>query len=138
MKLPTTIQILGMTYEVVEIEKCPDSEDTEAITWMGRCYENTCRIYIRKSLCDRKKLQVLLHEIAHCILWESGLSFEDRLKEESVVQCIANGFTHIFNELYELKEKEMGKKNAKKQVSNKSDNKQAKKPTPSKPAKKGK
>ena len=68
------IKVCGLNYQVIEVENFPEVDDRNLI---GLCDYEKQEIYIRQSLPSQKKKQVLIHELTHAILNESGYEEQD-------------------------------------------------------------
>lgn len=69
------IKVGGLTYEVV-ISEYFKSFDDDRNLW-GCCDHEQQKIYIRQSLSEQKKKQVLIHELTHAIFEEAGYKDQD-------------------------------------------------------------
>ncbi|WP_394404837.1 ImmA/IrrE family metallo-endopeptidase [Streptococcus sp. 20-1249] len=69
------IKVCGMTY-AVEVKEYFKAHDDERNLW-GYCDYEQQKIYIRESLSEQKKKQVLIHELTHAILHEAGYKEQD-------------------------------------------------------------
>lgn len=88
--LPSSINILGMTYQVKEVEVV-----NKETFLFGEINFITQVIKIDSSLTQERKNQVLMHEIFHGVLEALGL---DELNEdEKVVQSISATLYHLFS-----------------------------------------
>ena len=81
MRIPATVDILGIPYEVVT-DEMEDSED-------GCISPRRQRITLREGLCDEKRVQVYLHELIHGILDQLG--YAELYEDERLVQGLAIG-----------------------------------------------
>lgn len=109
INFPKSINVYGVKYEIVQTDTEPPQEGEEPNTlWLGRAYEDSCKIYINKNIPNiQKKWQVLLHELSHVILFENALTFESVGFEETVVQVMANGFLQFMQDLKLTSQKEV-------------------------------
>lgn len=89
MNLPETVNILGITYKVIEVDVVNKNEPR-----FGELNFATSEIRIDQELPDEKKIQVLMHEILHGIF--DGLGMEELCKDERSVQSIATALCCIF------------------------------------------
>ena len=88
---PTTVSILGVTYNVAHPNKV-DAENS-----FGECNGPGRMIRIRKSLEGEGFEMCLLHEILHAIIYTSGQS--EHLtpeQEEGLVVALENGLTALY------------------------------------------
>ncbi|HGI4159096.1 TPA: ImmA/IrrE family metallo-endopeptidase [Streptococcus agalactiae] len=69
------LKVGGMTYNVV-IQEHFKAYDDDRNLW-GYCDYEQQIIYIRESLSEQKKKQVLVHELTHAILHEVGYKEQD-------------------------------------------------------------
>lgn len=70
-----SIKVGGLTYQVIVTEYFKDADD-ERNLW-GLCDYEQQVIYIRQSLSEQKKRQVLIHELTHAILHGAGYKEQD-------------------------------------------------------------
>ncbi len=90
MKLPEKINILGLTYAVMEVDVVDKMKPSN-----GEIDFQTQTIKIDKELSQEKKEQVFMHELLHGILESLGL---DALNsDENVVQSISATLYHILS-----------------------------------------
>ncbi|CQR24606.1 phage protein [Streptococcus varani] len=90
------IKVGGMTY-IVKVQEHFKSHDDERNLW-GYCDYEQQIIYIRQSLSDQKKRQVLIHELTHAILHEVGYKEQD----EELVSRFSIGLHQVLNDNPEL------------------------------------
>jgi hypothetical protein len=79
MIIPDKINICGIPYRIEIVDRIEDNSGL-----MGRIYEDTARILLRKGLSKEKLEQTFVHEITHGILWETGIEskiVDDRVEE---------------------------------------------------------
>lgn len=69
------IKVCGMTYTVIVQEHFKTHDDDRNL-W-GCCDYEQQKIFIRESLSDQKKKQVLIHELTHAMLHEAGYKEQD-------------------------------------------------------------
>ncbi|HEL1011744.1 TPA: ImmA/IrrE family metallo-endopeptidase [Streptococcus equi subsp. ruminatorum] len=69
------LKVGGMTYKVI-IQEHFKAYDDDRNLW-GYCDYEQQIIYIRESLSEQKKKQVLVHELTHAILHEVGYKEQD-------------------------------------------------------------
>ena len=69
------IKVCGMTY-TLKIQEYFKAYDDDRNLW-GYCDYEQQTIYIRESLSEQKKKQVLIHELTHAILHEAGYKEQD-------------------------------------------------------------
>lgn len=69
------VQVGGITYSIVvqEYFKTPDDDRN---LW-GYCDYEKNEIYIRASLSEQRRQQVLIHELTHAIFHEAGYNEQD-------------------------------------------------------------
>lgn len=89
MILPKTVNILGITYKVLEVDTVNKNEPR-----FGELNFATSEIRIDKELPDEKKIQVFMHEILHGVF--DGLGMEELCTDERAVQSIATALCCIF------------------------------------------
>jgi hypothetical protein len=77
MKIPKNIDICGVSYTIELVEEI--DHDTKN---MGRIYEDSSRILLKKDMSKDKIEQTLIHEIVHGVLWETGV--EDKLEDDQI------------------------------------------------------
>lgn len=90
MKLPKTVNILGLTYEVQVVEVV----DRHDALWGKIDYEAQV-IKIDASISDERKHQVFMHELLHGVL--SALGFDRLNEDESAVQSISAALYHALS-----------------------------------------
>ncbi len=81
MDIPTTVNVLGISYNVAICETEPTEE--------GYCSPAKQTICIRETLSKEKQTQVFLHELIHAIL--NQLSLDEEYENEHLVQGLAIG-----------------------------------------------
>ena len=86
------IKVAGMTY-VVKIEEYFKSHDDERNLW-GLCDYEQQIIYIRKSLSEQKKKQVLIHELTLAMIHEAGYKEQD----EELVERLSLVLYQVLND----------------------------------------
>lgn len=69
------IKVCGLTYKV-DIQEHFKAYDDERNLW-GYCDYEQQTIYIRESLSEERKKQVLIHELTHAMLHEAGYKEQD-------------------------------------------------------------
>lgn len=69
------IKVCGLTYSVFVLEYFKAQDDDRNL-W-GYCDHEQQIIFIRKSLSEQKKRQVLIHELTHAILHQAGYANHD-------------------------------------------------------------
>lgn len=67
MQIPKTIKILGMNYEIKEVDYIERERNL-----VGRFDEEMQEIRIRKDISEQFKEQTLIHELVHGILVSMG------------------------------------------------------------------
>lgn len=96
-RLPKSVQILGVKYKV-QLKK--DLVD-EGVDCDGLCSSSTRTIFIESGLEPKFKFDVLIHEMLHAILYESGYS--DVLEasgfnlEEGIVLSLEHGLSRVLD-----------------------------------------
>lgn len=70
-----TIKVCGLIYTVLVTEYFKAGDDDRNL-W-GYCDHESQTIYIRESLSEQKKRQVLIHELTHAVLHEAGYPEQD-------------------------------------------------------------
>lgn len=73
--LPVKIKVGGTTYEIIVTEYFQTS-DGDRNLW-GCCDYEQSRIYVKESLSEQKRQQVLIHELTHAIFHEAGYQSQD-------------------------------------------------------------
>jgi len=91
MKLPKSIRIGGHKILI----KVADLEN------LGEYHSDIKTIKINASIVadDKECFETLRHEMMHCALDVSGLSFCDSFEEESIVRCMDNVFFPAYDKL---------------------------------------
>lgn len=87
-----------MVYTVIVTEYFKDADDDRNL-W-GLCDYEQQIIYIRKSLSDQKKRQVLIHELTHAIMHEAGYKEQDEELVERfslILHQVLNDNLTLFN-----------------------------------------
>ncbi|MFZ7333626.1 ImmA/IrrE family metallo-endopeptidase [Streptococcus pluranimalium] len=91
------IKVGAMTYKIIEQEYFKASDDDRNL-WGLYDYEQQI-IYIRESLSDQRKRQVLTHELTHVMLHEAGYKEQDEelVERFSIVlnQVLIDNFSGI-------------------------------------------
>lgn len=86
------IKVGSLNYEVIEQEFFK-SQDDERNLW-GYCDYEQLKIFIRSSLSEQKKKQVLAHELTHAIFHGAGYTIQD----EDMVNRVAIVLHQVFKE----------------------------------------
>ncbi|MDG3136748.1 ImmA/IrrE family metallo-endopeptidase [Streptococcus suis] len=68
-------KVCGMTYTVI-VQEHFKAHDDDRNLW-GYCDYEQQTIFIRASLSEQKKKQVLIHELTHAMLHEAGYKEQD-------------------------------------------------------------
>lgn len=91
MKLPKSILIGGQRIDI----------RTAEIENLGEYHADLKLIKINENIINDKRLcfETLRHEMMHCALNISGLSFCSSFEEESVVRCMDNIFFPAYDKL---------------------------------------
>ncbi len=84
------ILICGHEYEIVYVDDFRGEEEK----LIGRVIHGHHIIEIRDSLPQSQKIETLLHEIGHCILWHYGHNSEE-IRGENVIDAFANGLFEL-------------------------------------------
>ncbi len=85
------IKILGIPYQIEEVEHIPETTDT-----IGLFVAEEQKIYIKKNLPKEIKAQTLLHELVHAMFFQIG---EYELGEnEKLVQAFSSTLHQFINE----------------------------------------
>lgn len=95
--LPSKIKILGHTYSIT-IRPNILSKDGEAILeGLSECFSQ--KIHIDEGLAEENRVQVLIHEVLHCIDYHMmlGKLFSDS-ERESKIEALAHGIFSILME----------------------------------------
>lgn len=90
MRLPETINILGITYRIKEVEIVDKNVPSD-----GEINYQTLEIKIDKSLAEEKKAQILMHEILHGLF--DSLGMIELRDDEKAVQSLATALYHLFS-----------------------------------------
>lgn len=90
MKLPETVNLLGINYQVKEVELVNKNTPCD-----GEINYQTLEIKIDKELADDKKSQVFMHEILHGLF--EGLGMTELRDDEKAVQSLATALYHLFS-----------------------------------------
>ncbi len=77
-KLPKTIEILGYTLKVEEVDKFENENH------LGLCLITDHCLRVLKSLPQQEKWATLYHEIAHFVIWKMTSSDKDQMTEEDI------------------------------------------------------
>lgn len=96
MKLPKTLNILGIKYTV--IEEYINLQNQEYV--LGLCIPYQNNIYINSNLIEEighRPEQTLIHEIIHAVLHRNGITqkLSEPIEEvicESIANCIVDNF----------------------------------------------
>lgn len=92
------IRVVGLTYKVI-VQEHFKSYDDERNLW-GYCDYEQQTIYIRESLSEQKKKQVLIHELTHAMLHEAGYKEQDEemvTRFSIVLHQVLNDNSKLFN-----------------------------------------
>jgi len=94
-KFPSSIDVFGATIEIIERKYLTFGEDKVD----GLFIPDQKVILIEKTLSKEDKIQTLIHELGHAVIWrvsinQSGLSPE---LEEVIVDTYATMLTEVFN-----------------------------------------
>lgn len=92
MELPKKVNILGLTYDVQEVEVVDRGE----ALW-GKIDHNSQVIRIDANATEERKGQTFLHEVLHGVL--AGLGFEELNADESAVQSISAALYHALSSI---------------------------------------
>ncbi len=96
MKLPETICI---GYQDIEVQMVdfPDNEQ-------GAYISDKSQIRIQKGMTPRERLNTVLHECIHAIIYTYGFKshFENDEEEEKLVGMLGNGLAEVFSRNPEL------------------------------------
>lgn len=92
MKLPKEIDIMGIIYEVEEVEVV-----NKMIPRNGEIDFQEQKIRLDKNLLDDRKMVTLLHEVIHGEM--EALGFDELCDNENVVQSLAVALYHTFKHL---------------------------------------
>ncbi|HEM6371044.1 TPA: ImmA/IrrE family metallo-endopeptidase [Streptococcus suis] len=74
-KAKAEIKVCGITYSVI-VQEHFKAYDDERNLW-GYCDYEKQIIYVRESLSEERKRQVLIHELTHAMLQEAGYKEQD-------------------------------------------------------------
>ncbi|HEL1704843.1 TPA: ImmA/IrrE family metallo-endopeptidase [Streptococcus suis] len=69
------VKVCGITYSVI-VQEHFKAYDDERNLW-GYCDYEQQIIYVRESLSEERKRQVLIHELTHAMLQEAGYKEQD-------------------------------------------------------------
>lgn len=94
-KFPDSLQVFGAEIKIIERADLMFGEEKVD----GLFIPDTKIIMIEKSLPKEEKIQTLIHELGHAVIWrvsinQSGLSPE---LEEVIVDTYATMMTEVFN-----------------------------------------
>lgn len=75
--------------------------------YLGSTHHKTCKIYLDESMSKDRKRRTLLHELAHCYIYEYITHEETQFSEENVADICANShdIIHKIAEDYFCKKK---------------------------------
>lgn len=90
MNIPQKIKILGLTYEIEQVDFISREENLA-----GQFSEENLKILLRKDLPDQYKEQVLIHELVHGILVTIG---SELYEDEKFVTSFANVLHQILTD----------------------------------------
>jgi hypothetical protein len=88
LSLPKTLVIGGVSYSVVE-----DTEIIQAKGIMGESSCRQCRIGVDGDIAYPRKVQTVIHEVLHILIYESGL--EESLQNHIIINPLANLLTRF-------------------------------------------
>lgn len=77
MRLPKKIKVLGVPYDVVLVGALEDVNPDKNEYLYGVCLNNTKEIRVWSGGPDEFTAKVLLHEVLHACLNESGVTTQD-------------------------------------------------------------
>lgn len=98
-KLPKSINVGGIVYKVLYVDKASDTdvEGRQAIWGQIDYWTRTIRIY-QKNRAKEDIWQTLLHEILHAISEQFRLNLEDRqISTEEEIQETETSFVDVFS-----------------------------------------
>jgi len=102
MKIPKKINILGVSYKIIQREQLEDLEGNPSETHLGWANESKREIELCTSdnFIESLKEQTLFHEITHAIMYETGLYHAiNEGTSEVFAQCLGNAFHQVFKQL---------------------------------------
>ncbi len=85
------IKILGLNYDVEEVNHIPETTDT-----IGLFLSQEQKILIKKGIPKELKEQVLMHEIMHAIFWSIG-EYE-MAENEKLIQSLSSVLYQLLKE----------------------------------------
>lgn len=74
MKIPLTVKVGAVTYDVVEK---PFIEIESNRNYQGACRYADTRIELLDDLSDERKVDTFFHELTHAIFYEAGFEEQD-------------------------------------------------------------
>lgn len=77
MELPKNVRLMGIIYDVVEVERLLDDNNIDKLN--GQIDYGQTLISIEKSLSEQKKAATLWHEIIHGLLELGQIEHEEKL-----------------------------------------------------------
>lgn len=102
MKIPKSIRINGVDYEVIEV---PNLANGNSLAYGHIDYENTTIALNPDCQGHQKKCLTLVHEILHGIRHHGGIEIRD---EERIVDLFAQGIYQVLQDnakaLFDIKE----------------------------------
>jgi hypothetical protein len=97
MKIPKSIKINGIIYDIVE-EDPKDGHLVKVKNW-GEISFQECKIYIDKNTDTQRQWQILFHEILHAIECDNEMD-----SQETYIQTISSNFYGVLKDNNLLKE----------------------------------
>ena len=91
MKLPKHIKIMGIVYDIKEVEKLLDDDGIKKLN--GTIRYNTTEILIDKGLSEQLKIITLWHEVIHGLLTQAEVDHK-----ENIVSVLGYGICGFINE----------------------------------------
>lgn len=97
MKIPKQLKCSGLTFEVIESEDIAFEGNS-----LGSTHFESQKVFLKSSLPDELKKQVLIHEIIHICLNQSGIDSRleryDKDLEEDIVLAIEHHLYQILKD----------------------------------------
>ena len=106
-----TFELNGIQYKIVELDqkeykkirleqdeaKGVEKSKVEEGMYYGASHYDECKIYLDKDMPQDRKRKVLIHELAHCYIYEYITHADYNLTQEEVADLVANSYDIIGN-----------------------------------------
>ena len=76
-KLPSSVTLAGIKYDIVEVEKLIDDDGITKLN--GNIKYAITQIQIEKNLSDQLKIVTLWHEVIHGLLGQAEIEHEEKI-----------------------------------------------------------